>query len=130
MTINKQAKHEAKQFFNLCVVGGSLDETRVRQVSKSILAANYRNCPAVVAHFLRLVKLDHSRHTATIESATPLSPELQTATQADLTRLYGPGLNSAFIQRPSLIGGMRIRVGCDVYDGSVQARLAALEKSF
>jgi F0F1-type ATP synthase delta subunit len=29
-----------------------------------------------------------------------------------------------------LIGGMRIQVGSDVYDGSVLARLAALEKSF
>jgi F0F1-type ATP synthase delta subunit len=29
-----------------------------------------------------------------------------------------------------LIGGMRIRVGSDVYDGSVQSGLAALEKSF
>jgi F0F1-type ATP synthase delta subunit len=29
-----------------------------------------------------------------------------------------------------LIGGMRIQVGCDVYDGSVRAALDALEKSF
>jgi F-type H+-transporting ATPase subunit delta len=36
----------------------------------------------------------------------------------------------AFTQRPELIGGMRVQVGCDVYDGSVRAGLAALEKSF
>jgi F0F1-type ATP synthase delta subunit len=29
-----------------------------------------------------------------------------------------------------LIGGLRIRVGSDVYDGSIQARLKALEESF
>jgi F0F1-type ATP synthase delta subunit len=29
-----------------------------------------------------------------------------------------------------LIGGMRIQVGSDVYDGSVLARLAAFEKRF
>jgi F0F1-type ATP synthase delta subunit len=29
-----------------------------------------------------------------------------------------------------LIGGVRIQVGSDVYDGSVRAGLAALEKSF
>jgi F0F1-type ATP synthase delta subunit len=29
-----------------------------------------------------------------------------------------------------LIGGLRIQVGSDVYDGSVRARLASLEQSF
>jgi len=29
-----------------------------------------------------------------------------------------------------LIGGMRIRIGSDVYDGSVRGALAALERSF
>ena len=35
----------------------------------------------------------------------------------------------SFVLNPALIGGMRIQVGSDVYDGSVQAGLAALEKS-
>jgi F-type H+-transporting ATPase subunit delta len=39
-------------------------------------------------------------------------------------------LTTAFTQRPELIGGMRIQVGCDVYDGSVRAGLEALEKGF
>ena len=60
----------------------------------------------------------------------PLAAELRAATQASLIRLYGPGLNTSFIDRPSLIGGMRIQVGSDVYDGSVQSELAALEKRF
>jgi F-type H+-transporting ATPase subunit delta len=36
----------------------------------------------------------------------------------------------SFIHSPALIGGMRIKVGSDVYDGSVQARLSALEERF
>jgi F-type H+-transporting ATPase subunit delta len=32
----------------------------------------------------------------------------------------------SFTESPALIGGMRIRVGSDVYDGSLQRRLAAL----
>ena len=46
--------------------------------------------------------------------------------QADLARVYGPGLNTSFALNLDLIGGVRIRVGSDVYDGSVRARLAAL----
>ena len=40
------------------------------------------------------------------------------------------GLNISFAQNPRLIGGLRIKVGSDVYDGSVQARLDALSQSF
>ena len=44
--------------------------------------------------------------------------------------LEGASLALPFAQRPELIGGMRVQVGCDVYDGSVRAWLEALEKSF
>jgi F-type H+-transporting ATPase subunit delta len=59
----------------------------------------------------------------------PLPPDVQAATQARLRRMYGPGLTTLFSDRPALIGGMRIQVGSDVYDGSVLAGLAALERS-
>jgi len=36
----------------------------------------------------------------------------------------------SFAHSPALIGGMRVKVGSDVYDGSVQARLATLEARF
>jgi F0F1-type ATP synthase delta subunit len=38
-------------------------------------------------------------------------------------------LASEFVQDPALIAGMRVRVGSDVYDGTIMGRLAALEKS-
>jgi F-type H+-transporting ATPase subunit delta len=130
MKISKKAKDEARQLCQFCTVNGLLDESRVRQVVQRVIAAKKRDGSAVLAHFLRLVRLDYARHTAAIESATPLSPELQAVIQAGLTRRYGPGLAMEFSQRPALIGGMRVQVGCDVYDGSVRAGLEALEKRF
>jgi F-type H+-transporting ATPase subunit delta len=85
---------------------------------------------AVLTHFQRLVRLEIARRTARIESATPLSPQAQAQVQGDLTRRYGPGLAFTFAQNPALIGGVRIQVGGDVYNGSVQGRLAALRDSF
>ncbi len=130
MRINKRARQEAKRLLRLCLVDGLLDESRVRRVVQGVVAAGHHDCPAILAHFLRLVNLDLARHTATIQSAMPLPGDLQAAIQSGLTRRYGPGLITAFAHRPALIGGMRIQVGYDVYDGSVRARLAALEKSF
>jgi F-type H+-transporting ATPase subunit delta len=130
MKITKRAKREAKQLYRFCLVGGLLDENRVRQIVQRAVAISERDCPSILAHFLRLVKLDCAQRTATIESATPLPTDLQTVVRTGLTRRYGPGLTTTFAERPELIGGMRIQVGCDVYDGSVRAGLEALEKSF
>jgi F-type H+-transporting ATPase subunit delta len=129
MKINRRAKRDAKQLFRLCLVNGLLDENRVRQVVQRV-AAGHADGSAILSHLGRLVRLDVARHTATIESVTPLPADLQAAIEASLTRRYGPGLTTAFALRPALIGGMRIQVGSDVYDGSVRAGLAALEKSF
>ena len=89
-----------------------------------------RNRLGVLAHFLRLVKLDVALRAAIVESATELPPGVQAEIAAALARRYGRSLTATFVERPELIGGVRMQVGCNVYDGSVRARLAALEKRF
>jgi len=126
----KQTRREAKRLFRLCFVNGLLDESRVRQVAQKIMEAKRRGSSALLYHFLSLVKLDRARHTAEIESAVPLPDDLRASIQADLASRYGPGISASFTQNPALIGGMRIKIGSDVYDGSVRAGLAELEKSF
>ena len=130
MNRTKQAARDAKQLFRLCLVNGLLDEAQASQVVRRIGETRNRNRFKVLALFQRLVKLDRARHTATVESATPLPPGMQTTLREGLTRVYGAGLNTSFIHSPALIGGIRIKVASDVYDGSVQARLAALEEQF
>ncbi len=130
MKSNKQLKREAKQLFRRCFVNGVLDENRARHTAQLVVAARYRRRLTVLAHFLRLVKLECARHTANVESATLLPADLQAAIEASLKSRYGAGLTTTFTQRPTLIGGVRIQVACDVYDGSVLAGLSALEKSF
>ena len=130
MRNSKQTRRDAKQLFRICLADGLLDENRVRQAVQRVVAAKPRGYLAILSHFERLVKIELARRTAKVESAAPLAPDLQANVQASLSRAYGPGLNISFAQNPSLIGGMRIKVGSDVYDGSVQARLAALQESF
>ena len=130
MKISKQSRREAKQLFRSCVKDRLLDENRARLVVKRLIETKPRGFLAILSHFERLLKLDYERRSARVESATPLPADLQASVQASLTRLYGAGLNFSFGQNPTLIGGLRIKVGSDVYDGSVQAKLAALEQTF
>ena len=130
MTTSKQARHEAQQLFRSCLVSGLLNGERVRRVVLQFIAAKPRGYLAILSHFKRLVKLDLERRSARIESAVPLTAELQASVENNLARLYGAGLNLSFAQNPALIGGLRIKVGSDVYDSTVQGRLAALQESF
>ena len=130
MKATKQARREATQLFRACLVKGLLDENRARQAVQQIIAAKPRGFLGTLSYFRRLVELDRARHTAKVESALTLTPDFQASVQTGLARAYGPGLTTSFAENLALIGGMRIRVGSDVYDGSVQGRLAALEQSF
>ena len=127
MKSNRKVKRAARQLYRACLVDGLLDHGRVRQVTQRIAASPRRGSLRLLSDFQRLVRLDHDRHTALVESAAPLSSGLRDSIQVDLTRLYGPGLVASFVDNPALIGGLRIKVGSDVYDTSVRSRLAALE---
>jgi len=130
MKVSKQARREAKELFRDCFANGVMDDNRVRQVISKVAELKPRGYIMILSHFQRLVKLEVERRTARVESAAMLSPELQAEVTNNLNRIYGQGLSISFAQNPALLGGLRIKVGSDVYDGSVQARLERLEESF
>jgi F-type H+-transporting ATPase subunit delta len=130
MKTTKQARREATQLFRLCLSKGLLDEERARRVVRRFAAARPRGYVVTLAHFRRLVALDRARHSAKVESAQRLTTDIQARVQAGLLHEYGQGLKMAFAENPGLIGGMRIQVGSDVYDGTIRSRLAALEQKF
>jgi len=130
MREQQQVKRDAKQLFRLCLVDGLLDKDRASQAVQRVIETGYRNRFRVLAEFRRLIRLDQTRHTATGQSATPLSAEFQASLQTKLLQIYGESLSVTFAVEPALIGGIRIATKDDVYDGSVRARLAALEAAF
>ena len=130
MKTSRRTKRDARRLFRLCLVNGSLAESRVRQVAQSVLMSRRRGAYALLSSFLRWVKLDRSMHSAQVESATPLPADLRASIVTGLDRVYGPGIDTSFSQNPALIGGTRIRVASDLYDGSVRGGLAALEQRF
>ena len=130
MRISKNARREAKELFTACQVNGLLDAGRVREAVAAVIRLKPRGYAAVLQHFRHLVALDLARRTARVESASPLDADLRRGIEADLARSYGAGLDLNFAENPALIGGLRVQVGCDVFDGSVQGRLTALAASF
>jgi F-type H+-transporting ATPase subunit delta len=130
MKISKQAQRDARHLFRDCQVNGLLDENRVRQAVSLLVANQPRGYVGILTRLHRLVKLDREQHAASVESATPLSTEQQAQVRDQLNGIYGAGLAVSFSEAPALIGGLRIQVGSDLYDGSVKTRLEKLEQSF
>jgi F-type H+-transporting ATPase subunit delta len=130
MKTSKQARREAKELFRACLMQGRLDENRVRGAVQRVIEVKPRGYVAMLEHFQRLIQLEADRRKALVESAVPLSPELQNRLTQNLAQQYGAGLNLGFNVNPALIGGVRVRVGSDILDGSIQGRLEALSEKF
>jgi F-type H+-transporting ATPase subunit delta len=123
----KQAQREARQLFRVCLVDGSLDEERAHLVVHRLVDAARPGTLPVLSKFQRLVRLDREKHSARATSAVPLPPDIRALLETGVARLYGPGFVTSFAEDSELLGGVRLTVGSDVYDGTVKAGLAALE---
>jgi F-type H+-transporting ATPase subunit delta len=130
MKISKQARRDAKTLFRACLQDGLLQEDRVKQAVDAVVKGKPRGYIGVLNHFLRLVKTDIQNRTARVESATALDESAKQSIQQQLSAKYGNALEVSFNVNPDLIGGLRVQVGSDVYDGSIRSRLARLGDSF
>ena len=130
MKNSKQARRSGKALFRSCLVEDRLDEARVRAVVRKVLEQKPRGCFAVLSYFLRLVKAETQRRTAVVESTTVLLSDLRIQISEKLERIYSAGLAVEFLENAALLGGLRVQVGSDVYDGSLRSRLNQLASAF
>ncbi len=127
MKTAKQSKREAKKLFQLCLVGGSIDDGRAREVVRRLIESEAAAALPVLSRFERLTRLDRAKHSAAVTSAAARPPDVRAQFEAGIARAYGPGIVTTFAEDAALIGGVRVTVGSDVYDGTIRAGLAALE---
>ena len=127
---NRQAKRTARLLFRACLRDGRLDESRARRVVHGILESKRRGYLLVLRQLKSLLKIQRASQTARIESAVFLPSDLLVRIRTGLENAYGAELTPGLKQNSSPIGGLRIQVGSDLYDGSVRARLEALKTRF
>jgi F-type H+-transporting ATPase subunit delta len=128
MKINKETRQLSKELLRASIVDGKLDSGRVSSLVKSLIAKKPRHYIQVLEAYQRLLRLEVEKRTATIETATELAPEAGQQIVDNLKRKYGNDLAARFVVTPELLGGMRIRVGSDVWDSSVRNRLHRLQQ--
>lgn len=126
MKINKEIRQISRDLLRSSFTDGQLDEGRVGAMVKSLIEKKPRNYLAILDNYKRLLRLEIEKRTATIETASQLAPDAGQQIVENLKRRYGMDLTTNFVVNPELLGGMRIRVGSDVWDSSVRNRLQRL----
>jgi F-type H+-transporting ATPase subunit delta len=126
MNINKEIRQLSKGLLRASFTDGQLDQGKIGSLVQSLIAKKPRHVLAVLENYKRLLRLELEKRHARIESANELTPEVAARIVSNLKRKYGDDLTTEFVVNPALLGGMRVRVGSDVWDGTVRNRLERL----
>jgi F-type H+-transporting ATPase subunit delta len=128
MKLSRVARRQSKQLFDLSMVDGRLDNDRLRTVANEIEQKKPRHYIQMLKFIARLTKLEVARHHAIVDSADELSETQRKEISSNLVKKFGP-ITTEFRHSPALIGGLRIKLGSNVWDGSIQSRLETLKQS-
>jgi F-type H+-transporting ATPase subunit delta len=130
MKVTKETRRFARELLRASYSNGALDQAKIASLVQTVIASKPRNYIRALEYYRRLLRLEVEKRHARIESASALSPATTSEIVANLKARYGGDLTTEFVVNESLIGGMRVRVGSDVWDGSVRNRLQRLAEQF
>ena len=127
MKLNKEIRRLSREMLRASFTDGQLDAGRISSLVDSIIAKKPRHYIDVLKNYRRLLRLELEKRLAKIETANEVDSTTSSELVTNLKKKYGSDLTAEFVVNPQLLGGMRIRVGNDVWDGSVRHRLERLE---
>lgn len=105
------------------LIGEALDERRQRALIEEFFSG-IKSGKVVV-----LEEASISGSSAEVTSAVPLTPEEQETVKRDVLSRIGSQATVTFRVDPSILGGLVVKVGDKVLDGSVSGQLEALRQS-
>jgi len=128
MKINKEIRRLSREMLRASFTDGQLDPGRIGTLVDSLIARKPRHYIDVLKNYRRLLRLELEKRRARVETATDLDTKIRSKLVDSLKEKYGGDLTAEFVVSPELLGGMRVRVGSDVWDGTVRNRLEQLQQ--
>lgn len=125
----KKAQQTARQYFKLSLVDGVISQERVSGVLQYLEKNPPSNLLLVLKCYQRLVAAELAKSVAVVEHAGTVDNSVLKGIAAAFTKHYKRAISAVSSPRPSLIAGLRVKIGDDVYESSVAGRLRALAEA-
>lgn len=124
-----QIQQLARQLFKLSFVDGRLSDEQVAGVLAYIEKAHASSALPLLKAYQRLVVIEIAKGSALVEHAGPVSAATLATIGSALSKRYNRPVSTTAKANPSLLAGLRVRIGDDVFESSVSDQLAALSAS-
>jgi F-type H+-transporting ATPase subunit delta len=107
---------------------------KVRPVTKTLLEQTVRSprgraLDRAAEELSELAAARRDRYVAHVATPVALTPAQEQRLSETLSRLYGRRMSLQIEQDPALLGGLVVRVGDEVIDGSLASRLNAAKRA-
>ncbi|MFF2786665.1 F0F1 ATP synthase subunit delta [Streptomyces sp. NPDC058049] len=121
---DRAASASAKSELLRSLLGGKANAVTERLVIRLVTQPRGRSLEAGLESLSTLAAERRNRMVATVTSAVPLSDVQRARLGAVLAKLYGRQMHLNLDVDPEVLGGISVRVGDEVIDGTIADRLA------
>jgi F-type H+-transporting ATPase subunit delta len=126
MKVSKESRKGARALYVASLTNGRLDVAKIRNVVTQVIERHPVGYGQILHEYHRLVRMEVERRTAVVESAAPLCITEEKKIEAVVKSRLGDDVRAEFIFDTDLIGGLRIRIGSQVYESTIRERLTRL----
>lgn len=110
-------------------LGGKVSEIVLNTVELLIERGRQSDISGVYDAYTKIAGEATGQASATVYTAKPLGEEELAKVAAQFGKIAGKTLRTEQVVEPSLLGGIQVRIGDRLYDGSLSGKLARLEQS-
>ena len=112
------------------LLGGRARPVTTRLVEIAVTRPRARSLETALDELAELAAQRRQRYVAQVRVARPLEPQQEARLAASLERMYGRKIQLQVDVDPSILGGIAVRVGDEVLDGTVQRNLEDVRRTF
>jgi len=126
MAAPKQVRKTARILLNASLENGSVSAERVSGALAWVEKTQPSQAIAILREYQRLVQVEINKSHARIEHAGAIGADAVASIAASLSKRYNRTVTATASENPSLIAGVRVEIGDDVYETSIAGQLESL----
>jgi F-type H+-transporting ATPase subunit delta len=121
--VKKAGRILSRKLFLLCLNRGKVVEGCVFAVVDALIKEKPSQYLQILRELTRRIRLALADSQARVQSAVPLSSRERSLVKEKLTSFYDKDLEVQFEDDAEVLGGLRIQIGSEIWDGTVLSYL-------